>query len=128
MEKETKILLVLGAAVAAYLILKPKKAAAQTVAAPDQPVKVDGVPLPQKSNVPLTDRQTNVNNMFSTTDSGGVIRNPYSSSSNGTRFDDYVSMYNITQAEIDVAKSYYPNAPLTKSNYKVSKSAKPLIF
>ena len=31
MEKQTKILLGVGAIIAAYLILKPKKAAAQTV-------------------------------------------------------------------------------------------------
>jgi hypothetical protein len=133
MDKNTKILLLLGAAgVAAYLLLKPKKATTpQTMGTPSNttpkvivpsvvpspvPSPVPSIPKP---TAPLTDRQTNVNNMFSTTDSGGVIRNPYSGS-NGTRFDDYVSRYSITQSEIDVAKSYHPNAPLTKSNYKVS--------
>jgi hypothetical protein len=122
MEKQTKILLVIGAAVVAYLIFKPKKSATQTMVTPSIP----------KSNAPLTDRQTNVNNMFSTTDSAGVIRNQYSGS-NGTKFDDYVTRFKITQAEIDVAKSYYPNAPLSKSNYKVSNvrsftSSRPLVF
>ena len=121
MEKRTKILLVVGAvAVAAYLLLKPKKATTpQTMGTPSNPKK-GGVTLPSvpKPTAPLTARQTNINNMFSTTDSAGVIRNPYSGS-NGTRFNDYVSSYSITQAEIDVAKAYHPNAPLTKSNYKV---------
>ena len=124
MEKQTKILLVVGAAVVAYLIFKPKKAVStQTMGTPISP-KIGDVPLPitpPKTNVPLTERQININNMFSTTDSSGIIRNPYSGS-NGTKFDDYVSAYTLTQAEIDVAKSYHPNAPLTKSNYKVSSS------
>lgn len=125
MEKQTKILLVVGAAVVAYLIFKPKKTVTQTMGTPTSP-KTGGMPLvlpvtPPKTNVPLTERQININNMFSTTDSSGIIRNP-NSGSNGTRFDDYVSAYTLTQAEIDVAKSYHPNAPLTKSNYKVSSS------
>jgi hypothetical protein len=41
MEKQTKILLGVGAAIAAYLILKPKKAVAQTVTPqPSNPVEV----------------------------------------------------------------------------------------
>jgi hypothetical protein len=36
MEKQTKILLGLGAVIAAYIILKPKKAVAQTDSAPEQ--------------------------------------------------------------------------------------------
>ena len=140
MEKQTKILLLAGAAVVAYLIFKPKKAVTQTMGTPSStkpggltlPPTPSSVPSTPKPSGPLTDRQSNVNNMFSTTDSSGVIRNPYSGS-NGTRFDDYVNMYSITQSEIDVAKSYHPNAPLTKSNYKVSTlksfaSSRPLVF
>ena len=67
---------------------------------------------------PQNDRQTNINNMFSTTDNNGIIRNP-NSSYNESKFDDYVRRFKITQSEIDVAKSYYPNAALTKSNYMV---------
>ena len=68
----------------------------------------------------ISDRQQNINNMFFTTDYNGIIQNPYSGS-NGTRFDDYVIDFGITQLEIEAAKNAYPNAPLTKLNYRVPK-------
>jgi hypothetical protein len=118
MEKNTKILLGLAAiGIVAYLIYKNKSKVTVTA-----PTKLPGDITPTTQNT----RQQNINNMFSTTDVDGVIKNPYSGNNN-SKFDDYVIGNKVTQDEIEAAKKAFPNAPLTKSNYLVA-NAKKSIF
>jgi hypothetical protein len=111
MEKNTKILLGVGAIIAAYLILKPKKAVAQTSL----------VSTPNTTPLVFTERQQNINNMYLATDANEVIQNPFSVW-NGDKFDNYVIYNDVTQQEIDIAKKSYPNSILAKSNYLVDNS------
>ena len=113
MEKQTKILLGIASLGAiAYLIYKNKSSVSTTTKA----TTTQSVSL-------ITPRQQNINDMFSTTDAYGVIKNTYSGNNN-SKFDDYVIGNEVTQEEVDAAKKAYPNAELTKANYLVA-NAKP---
>jgi len=53
------------------------------------------------------DRQKNINNMFCSVNSKGIIENP-SSSSNGKSWDEYIIAFEVTQEELAAAKNACP--------------------
>ncbi len=83
-------------------------------------------PTPAPAPAAGNSRIQNITNTLKTVDAQGIIKNP-ASAMNNTKWEDYVKTYNVTQAEIDQAKSSMGGSGQTNTQQRQRRQPDPRV-